>query len=148
MLAALPDNQRAKSLLALAMPTLDCLATMTQHATESQQAERKNELSVVLDRISAEVIVITTMARAFTDAFTENDISMGSGCRTSDGHAALVEPALALIKRAWPSIAKAASSFNNHYVSNYATLFLHYLLHMNLIILSMYLCFGSLYLNH
>jgi hypothetical protein len=117
VLAALPDNQRAKSLLALAMPTLDCLETMIQYATEASRTGRKEDLAVILDRISAEIIVITTMARAFTDAFSENDSSMGSGCRTSDGHAAIVEPAFALLKRAWPCVAKAASSFNFHEVS-------------------------------
>ena len=119
VLAALPDNQRGKSLLALAMPTLDCLDTMTQHATKAQRTERKQDLDIVLDRISSEIVVITTMARAFTDAFSDNDTSMGSGCRISDGRAVIVEPALALIKRAWTSIAKAANTFNFHNVSIY-----------------------------
>jgi hypothetical protein len=117
VLAALPDNQRAKSLLALAMPSLDCLETMIQYAEEATRTDRKEDLVVILHRMSGEIIVITTMARAFTDAFSENDPSMGSGCRTSDGHAAIVEPAFALIKRAWPSVVKVANSFNFNLVS-------------------------------
>jgi hypothetical protein len=61
--------------------------------------------------------MVTTMARAFTDAFSIKNSSMESGCRTSDGHAAIVEPALAIVKRAWPSVVRVASAYNYHDVS-------------------------------
>jgi hypothetical protein len=129
VLASLPGDQRAKSLLALAMPSLDCLETMAEHANQAAAAANSNsnsdgrnnqqqQLDAILDRLSAEIIIVTTMARAFTDAFSINDSSMESGCRTSDGrHAAIVEPALALVKRAWPSVARAASCYNYNAVS-------------------------------
>jgi hypothetical protein len=123
VLASLPGDQRDKSLLALAMPSLDCLETMTEHANQAAAAANYSDgrshqqLDAILDRISAEIIIVTTMARAFTDACSINDSSMESGCRTSDGHAAIVEPALALVKRAWPSVARAASCYNYHDVS-------------------------------
>ena len=132
VLAALPDNQRAQSLLALAMPSLDCLNIMTQHAqTHSTTAtttttagaagtSHHQQLNLILDRISAEIVILTTMARSFTDAFSMNNndySSMQSGCRTSDGHAALVGPALDIVKRAWPSIVRVASRYNYNEVS-------------------------------
>jgi len=108
VLSSLPESQRRKSLLALAMPALDCLERMIQYATTSTSEE---EQTLVLGRISSEIIIITTMARAFTDALL-NYSFMKSGFRTSDGNAAIVEPALNIIERAWPCIAVVASSFH------------------------------------
>ena len=97
VLSSLPESQRRKSLLALAMPALDCLERMIQYATTSTSEE---EQTLVLGRISSEIIIITTMARAYTDALLIKNYSfMKSGFRTSDGNAAIVEPALNIIER-------------------------------------------------
>jgi hypothetical protein len=113
VLASLPDNQRDKSLHALAMPTLDCLETMTRHADHAAGSSSSSveQLDIVLDRIADEIKVLTTMARTFTNAFSMKDASMESGCRTSDGHAAIVEPAFAILHKAWPSISHVASKY-------------------------------------
>lgn len=119
VLASLPDSQRGKSLLALAMPALDCLETMIQHANQaSNNNSSQEQIDLVLDRIASEIIMITTMARAFTNAFSIKEFSMESGCRTSDGHAAIVEPALAIIKQAWSPISRVASAYNYSDVSS------------------------------
>jgi hypothetical protein len=123
VLASLPDNQRGKSLHALAMPTLDCLETMTRHADHAAgSSSSEEELYIVLDRIADEIKVLTTMARTFTNAFYKKDASMESGCRTSDGHAAIVEPAFAILHKAWPSISHVASKYNHNEVCHVAYL--------------------------
>jgi hypothetical protein len=117
VLATLPDNHRDKSLHALAMPTLDCLETMTRHADHAAGSSSSEEqLDIVLDRIGDEIKVLTTMARTFTNAFSMKDASTESGCRTSDGHAAIVEPAFAILHKAWPSISHVASKYNHNEV--------------------------------
>lgn len=113
VLASLPDNQRAKSLHALAMPALDCLETMTRIANQTAASNSNQaQLDAVLSRIADELKILTTMARTFTNAISMNDASMESGCRMSDGHTAIVEPAIAIIRKGWPSISHAASTFN------------------------------------
>ena len=118
VLASLPDYQRDRSLHALAMPTLDCLETMIRHADHAAGSSSSGEqLEIVLDRIADEIKVLTTMARTFTNAFSTKDASMESGCRTSDGHAAIVEPAFAILRKAWPSISHVASKYSHNEVS-------------------------------
>ena len=94
------------------MPSLDCLETMTHGASQAQQPEQRE---VILERISSEIVMVTTIARSFTDAFSTHDSN--SGCRTSDGHAAIVEQALPVVKRAWPSISRIASRYSYNAVS-------------------------------
>jgi hypothetical protein len=115
VLASLPDNQRAKSLQALAMPTLDCLETMTYLANQTAQTP-EDQFDVVLDRISDEVNLLATMARSFTNAFAVKDASMESGCRTSDGHVAIADSAFEICRKAWPSISHVAGRYSFHEV--------------------------------
>jgi hypothetical protein len=114
VLASLPDNQRAKSLLALAMPSLDCLEKMLQHANRLVNASRE-QIDTVLDRIGAEIIIVTTMVRSFSDAFLVKEASMEID--PSKNHAALHGLAIPIVKRAWPSISYAASNYNYNEVS-------------------------------
>ena len=117
VLASLPDSQRAKSLHALSMPALDCLGTMTNLANQGSEGNAGNgRLNSILQRVGDEIKIVTTMARSFTDAFSAKNSSMQSGCRTSDGHAAIVEPAFALLQKAWPSIAHVASKYSDNQV--------------------------------
>jgi hypothetical protein len=118
VLASLPDNQRSKSLLALAMPTLDCLETMLQHANQVASVSQE-QLKIILERIAGEIIVVTTMTRTFSDAILviNGDTSMESGCRTCDGRAAIDGSSLPILKRAWTSITQVASKYNYYEVS-------------------------------
>jgi hypothetical protein len=117
VLASLPDSLRVKSLHALAMPTLDCLETMIRHADHAAASSSSEaQLEIILDRIADEIKVLTTMARAFTNAFSMKDTSMASGCRTSDRHAAIVEPAFAIIHKSWPSISHVALKYSHNEV--------------------------------
>ena len=119
VLASLPDSQRAKSLHALAMPALDCLEKMTSLANQTEaEANSQDQLDVILDRVADEIKVLTIMARSFTDAYSVENASMESGCRTSDGHAAMTEPAFAVLEKAWPTIAHVASKYCHHEVCN------------------------------
>ena len=118
VLASLPDSQRTKSLHALAMPALDCLETMTNLANQtSTAANAQGQLDVILDRVADEIKVLTTMARSFTDAYSVKNASMESGCRTSDGHAAITEPAFSVLRKAWPTIQQVATKYSSHEVS-------------------------------
>ena len=113
VLASLPDDQRSKSLHALAMPTLDCLETMTQHANQAVTCDAPIEQQeVILNRVADEISILTVMSRTFTNASSFKDAAMESGCRTSDGHAAIVEPAFILIQKVWPSISHVAARYN------------------------------------
>jgi hypothetical protein len=123
VLASLPDNQRAKSLLALAMPSLDCLEKMLQHADRLVNASRE-QIDAVLDRIGAEIIIVTTMVRSFSDAFVIKEASMELDQRASKNHVALHGLAIPIIKRAWPSISYAASNYNYNEVSLKRSIFL------------------------
>lgn len=111
---SLPSNQRAKSLLALAMPSLDCLETMLQHAGRLENATQ-DQLDIVLERIGAEIAIISTMVKTFSEACREAPMENASGKRTF--HSDLHELTIPIIKRALPSIANAASNYNFNEVS-------------------------------
>jgi hypothetical protein len=111
ILAALPESQRSTSLMALAMPSLGCLDAMIEQAAGSSQGDPI--LSAILDRAAAEIMILTAISRAFTDAVSVDTRRE----RTSDVHAALVEPSLAVIRRAWRSVAAVASMYGYHDVS-------------------------------
>eukprot|EP00980_Cylindrotheca_fusiformis_P008551 scaffold1813_cov109-Cylindrotheca_fusiformis.AAC.9 len=101
VLASLPESQRSKSLLALAMPSLDCLETMVQHATHLENGSW-DQLDSVLDRIGAEIAIVATMASSFSRACAGSNSTLVS----------LHELAVPIVKRAWPSISHAASKYN------------------------------------
>ena len=113
ILASLPDSQRATSLMALAMPSLGCLDAMIRNAESSK--DNKEMLSAILDRAAAEIIMLTAIARAYTDADAASINTVRE--RTSDTHPALAGPAVMVLQRAWASISTAASSYGYHNVS-------------------------------
>lgn len=112
VLAALPANQQAKSLLALAMPSLDCLEAMLQHAndTTGSRQEHKNNvptLNAILDRVASEIIIVSTIVTSFSKAARANE-----GHHTNNDISIQV-PALGILKRAWPLVSMAAKQFND-----------------------------------
>lgn len=110
VLATLPDSQRAKSLLALAMPTLDCLETMLREANQTVLTKNSTNLDLILDRLASEIVLVSAMSRSFTDAYSSEHTGMESGSETSNVPVGVAEPALALLKRAWPSVASVATT--------------------------------------
>jgi len=112
IIASLPENQRAKSLLALAMPSIDCLETMLQHASSAANSSLEQQ-ERILRRIADEIAIATVIMTAFSKAAT--------------GSTTLAEPntfvpihnmALPIIQRVWPSILQAAKRYNcNEWVS-------------------------------
>jgi len=88
---------------------LGCLDNMVQKAA-SVSSENEGTLSAILKRVAAEIMVLTAICRAYTDAVTVDTVRE----RTSDVHAALVEPSLAIIRRAWPTVAIVASTYGFH----------------------------------
>jgi hypothetical protein len=123
VLASLPDSQRAKSLLALAMPSLDCLEKMLQHANRLVNASWE-QIDTVLDRIGAEIIIVITMVRSFSEAFLIKESSMEVDRRANKNHAALHGLAIPIVKRAWPYISYAASNYNYNEVRLKRSIFL------------------------
>lgn len=110
VLAALPENQQGKSLLALAMPALNCLDAMLQHAREVDAVDNTSSssqrLDAILDRLASEIVMVTTIATAVSSAFNNN----------SQGRITIREPALTIIKRAWPFMSTAATQYNSRKV--------------------------------
>ena len=104
VLASLPVNQQGKSLLALAMPSLDCIDLMLQHAHESlrRDGDGVKDLNVILDRLASEIIIVSTIATSFSQATAKRSDILS-----------LCEPAVNILKRAWPAITTAASKFND-----------------------------------
>ena len=112
ILASLPSNQHEKSLLALAMPSLDCFERMLKHANTAAANSSWDQTNVILERISSEIMIITTMTTAFTEAVKKNQ-STTLNSKT----AAINESAMPILKRVWPSVSSVASSYNYHDVS-------------------------------
>jgi hypothetical protein len=111
VLAALPEAQRATSLMALAMPVMGCLDNMIQRA--ESVVENEQLLDSILERASSEIVVLTALCRAYTDAATTDS----SREPTSDTHAALVVSALEVLRRSWDQIGQAAARWSFHEVS-------------------------------
>jgi hypothetical protein len=99
--------------MALAMPSLGCLDAMIQNADSSK--DNKKILAAILDRAAAEIIMLTSIARSYTDADAASINTVRE--RTSDTHAALAGPALVVLQRAWASVSTAASVYGYHDVS-------------------------------
>jgi hypothetical protein len=124
VLASLPENQRAKSLLALAMPALNCLEAMLQHANDEaaqiaqhiQHIGDSQRLDAILDRLASEIVMVATIATSFSNAFHASEGDDTSNTTTSTSRATIREPALTILKRAWPSISTAATQFNDREV--------------------------------
>ena len=114
VLAQLPRDQHDKSLLALAMPAIDCFETMVRHVNTNPDTVDGEQMNTTLERIASELTIITTMAITFSNA---NALSATSRS-PMEIHSALVEPSLSLLKRAWSSIIVVASSYNYHEVSS------------------------------
>eukprot|EP00934_Nitzschia_sp_Nitz4_P000247 Nitzschia sp. Nitz4//scaffold384_size14786//6076//10073//NITZ4_008916-RA/size14786-snap-gene-0.0-mRNA-1//1//CDS//3329549943//247//frame0 len=109
VLGRMPESQRAKSLMALAMPSLDCLETMLSNAALQTGPEEQRDL--VLDRIASEIVMVATMYRSFSDSCDAANSRMESGCHTSDAKPSVVEPAVSLLQRAWSSVTLVVSRY-------------------------------------
>ncbi len=109
VLASLPPNQRAKSLLALAMPSLDCLEAMLQHAnvTTRQEGDKSIALKGILERLGSEIIIVTRIAVSFSEAID------AKSSHPPGNHVLVQEPALSILKRSWPLVSMTAAQFND-----------------------------------
>jgi hypothetical protein len=122
VLASLPESQRAKSLLALAMPALDCLEAMLRHANEeaaliAQHNGSNQRLDAVLDRLASEIVMVATITTSFSNALQAGEQRDSAAATTTMSNRATVrEPALTILKRTWPSISTVATQFNNRVV--------------------------------
>jgi hypothetical protein len=105
VLAFWPEVQRPKSLLALAMPSLNCLELMLQHALISK--EQGALLEAVLDRLASEVVIVGVIAVSFSKALGTDQVG---------DRVAIQEPALGMVKRALPSLLIAAKEFSDNKV--------------------------------
>lgn len=121
VLAHWPMEQRSKSLLALAMPTLNCLETMLQHAQGS--ISDSDRLDSILNRLSAEVIMVRTIATSFSEGVAVaqeqqqsqqllSDQHNNSGASAAAATTRIQEPALDVVRRAWPSLLAVAREFS------------------------------------
>lgn len=90
------------------MPALDCLEAMMQHARNEAKGGRSDQLDAILDRMGSEIVMVTTMASSFSEAFCALE---------GNGGPSMQEPALTILQRAWPMIQKAAEHFNYREVS-------------------------------
>lgn len=111
VLAALPNDQQQTSLMALALASIACLEAMMERAESLGTTWEEKEISPILDRASDEIIVLVTTARAFTEARSKQNQGDVSKRFT------FVEPSLAVLERAWPTISIAASKYCFHEVS-------------------------------
>ena len=102
VLACWPEAQRPKSLLALAMPTLNCLEMMLHHALQSKQ--NGPLLESTLHRLASEVIIVGTIASCFSKAVNEEK---------GNDRLVIQGPALTIVKRALPCLLVVAKEFNN-----------------------------------
>jgi hypothetical protein len=71
--------------------------------------------SAILDRAAAEIVILTCIARSYTDADAASANTVRE--RTSDTYAALAKPALFVLRRSWSNISTAASAYGVHDVS-------------------------------
>lgn len=101
--------------MALALASIACLEAMVKSACEiacRNDCTLVSTLSLVLNRVADEIILITTTAKAFTNALlTVTD--GGDGAR-NDGmsRASMAKPSVAVLRRAWPTISVAVSKFS------------------------------------
>ena len=111
MLAALTKDQQQTSLMALAIASIACLEAMVKRADSITSTKEKVTLSPILDRAADEIIILATIARAFTDAMATAATGVGNG------RASFVEPSMAVLRRAWPTLSIVASKYSFHDVS-------------------------------
>lgn len=106
VIAILPENQRPNSLLALAIPSIDCLETMLQHANRAANGSLEQQ-ERILQRVADEVSIVTTVMASFSQALANAE----------EPSAAPIHPmALPIIQRVWPSISQSAKRYNSNEV--------------------------------
>lgn len=113
VLAALPDNQRVRSFHALALPALDCFEKMTSVANTSVAGGKsQDEIKSILKRLADEIVIFTTMARAFVNACVANDKSL-QGITECPGErpVSVPGPLVSIARKVWPSLAHVAESY-------------------------------------
>ena len=111
VLAALPKDQQQTSLMALALASIACLEAMVERTNSMASTEEKALLPPLLERAADEIIILVTIARAFTDALSTINLGIGS-VRTS-----FVESSMMVLRRAWPTISIVTSKYGSHDVS-------------------------------
>ena len=106
VLACWPEAQRPKSILALAMPTLNCLEMMLNHAMQSKQNDAL--LEATLHRLASEVIIVGTIASSFSRALN---------AEKGNDRVAIQGPALNIVRRVLPCLLTVAKEFSNKKVN-------------------------------
>ncbi|CAJ1931516.1 unnamed protein product [Cylindrotheca closterium] len=104
VIACLPENQRGNSLLALAMPSIDCLETMLQHAKSAANSSLEQQ-ERILQRIADEMIIVTTVKSSFSQALANVEQPSTASIRAIE---------LPIIQRLWPSVSQAARQYNSN----------------------------------
>jgi len=104
VIASLPESQRANSLLALAMPSIDCLETMLQHANSAANSSLEQQ-ERILQRIADEIILVATIMTSFSQSLVTAE---------QPSTAAIQAVELPIIQRVWPSISQAAGRYNSN----------------------------------
>ena len=102
VIASLPDSQRANSLLALAMPSIDCLETMLQHANSAANSSLEQQ-ERILKRVADEIEIVAVLLTGFSQASKMPDQRSAAPL-----HASTVP----IIQRVWPSISEASSRYS------------------------------------
>lgn len=109
VLAALPDNQRVRSFHALALPALDCFEKMTSVANTSVAGGKsQDQIKSILERLADEIVIFSTMARAFINACVANDKSL-KGITVLP--VSVPGPLVSIARKVWPSLIHVAESY-------------------------------------
>lgn len=106
VIASLPESQRASSLLALAMPSIDCLETMLQHAISAVNSSLEQK-ERILKRTADEIVIAATIISSFSQALAIPGNRPAAPIHTM---------AVPVIQRLWPSISQAARRYNSNEV--------------------------------
>jgi len=123
VLAALPPDQWATSLSALARPTIECLEIVTKKADDSLAATKKatcssddfGTLMSVLTRMANEIRLLCTITRSFNLATMKQRDAMASGSKTSTDSVKDPEnPLFGMFRRIWPCMSHIAQKFSSY----------------------------------
>jgi hypothetical protein len=122
VLSSLPERQRGTSVMALALPSIGCLEAMVTYigaTTVDDVTKRK----AALDRIAAEIVIVSTIARSFSNALWSSSSPSSSSANDNDDHLGeryfppIADTALTILRRAWPSIQEVSTTHLHNEVS-------------------------------
>lgn len=108
IIASLPENQRAKSLLALAMPSIDCMETMLQHASSAANSSLEQQ-ERILCRIADEITIASVIMASFSKAAARTTTPAEPNASVP-----INNMALPIAQRVWPPILQAAKRYNSN----------------------------------